>query len=333
MEVNLNNSGLVSDLPTVTVVIINWNSAGLLRHCLENLLLQTFTPQRILIMDNASSDDSALGIESLPNVSLHRLDINLGFAKGNNQALRVCDTDFVALLNPDAFPDATWLENLVTAAQTYPNVTAFGSRQMLAGSCDILDGAGDVYHISGKVWRNGKDKPYLNKKDKPSEIFSPCACAALYRREALLSVGGFDEDYFCYVEDVDLGFRLRLAGHKALYVPDAVVHHVGSGTTGGQHSDFSVYHGHRNLVWTFIKNMPGLLFWLLLPLHVMLNLVTVVYFVLRGQGRVIIQAKFDAIKGIPKMLKKRKVIQQNRKASIKEIWRVLDKRWLPFRRV
>ncbi|MGZ8201342.1 MAG: glycosyltransferase family 2 protein, partial [Methylosarcina sp.] len=91
------------------------------------------------------------------------------------------------------------------------------------------------------------------------------------------------------------------------------------------------YHGHRNLVWTFIKDMPGILFWLLLPLHVLLNLVSVVYFVSRDRGRVILRAKRDALKGIPKMLKKRRKIQQSRKASIAAIWHGLDKRWLPFR--
>ena len=80
------------------------------------------------------------------------------------------------------------------------------------------------------------------------------------------------------MEDVDLGFRLRLAGHRCLYVPKSVVHHVGSGTTGGKNSDFSVYHGHRNLVWTYVKNMPGVLFWIFLPLHLAMNLVVLAVF-------------------------------------------------------
>ena len=104
-----------------------------------------------------------------------------------------------------------------------------------------------------------------------------------------------------------------------------MVHHVGSGTTGGKNSDFSAYHGHRNLVWTFVKDMPGLLFWLLLPLHVMLNLVSIVWFAFRGQGRVVWRAKRDALLGLPKMWRKRQQIQKSRIASISDIWRVLDK--------
>jgi len=117
-----------------------------------------------------------------------------------------------------------------------------------------------------------------------------------------------------------------------MYVPDAVVHHVGSASTGGQHSDFSIYHGHRNMVWAYVKNMPGALFWLLLPLHVLLNLVAVAWFTFRGKGRVILHAKRDAIKGLPRMWAKRREIQTVRVASVWDIWRVLDKRLFPSAR-
>jgi GT2 family glycosyltransferase len=157
------------------------------------------------------------------------------------------------------------------------------------------------------------------------EVFAPCAAAALYRRSTVVDVGGFDEKFFCYVEDVDLGFRLRLAGHRCLYVPQAVATHVGSAATGKK-SDFCVYHGHRNLVWTFVKNMPGILFWLLLPLHVLLNLLTIAWFALGGRGGVIWRAKRDALLGLPKMWRKRQCIQKARVASIAEVWRQLGKR-------
>lgn len=314
---------------TITVIIVSWNSRELLTECLRQLEQQTVQPVRVLVVDNASSDDSAAKAETFNNVTVLRMSTNLGFADGNNQALARCDTEFVALLNPDAFPEPDWLERLLAAASSHPDVAAFGSRQLRQGSPDILDGIGDSYHISGLVWRERYGKQQLAKDLVQQEIFSPCAAAALYRRQALVDVGAFDGEYFCYVEDVDLGFRLRLAGHKAMYVPDAVVHHVGSATTGGQNSDFSVYHGHRNLVWTFVKNMPGTLFWLLLPLHLLLNLVTVGVFIARGQSKVILRAKLDAVKGLPKMWVKRKQIQAARVATVREIWRVLDKRLLP----
>lgn len=311
---------------SVTVLIVNWNSGSLLAKCLQHLEVQTVQPGHVLVVDNASSDESATSTEAFKNVTVRRMKANLGFAAGNNRALAECSTEFVALLNPDAFPEPDWLERLFAAADACPDVAAFGSRQLCQGSPEVLDGIGDSYHLSGLAWRDRHGVRQQASDLVQREIFSPCAAAALYRRQALVDVGGFDEDYFCYVEDVDLGFRLRLAYHKAMYVPDAVVQHVGSATTGGQHSDFSVYHGHRNLVWTFVKNMPGALFWLLLPLHLMMNVTMVVWFIARGQGRVILRAKWDAIKGLPMVWAKRREIQARRVAKVKDIWRVLDKR-------
>lgn len=314
---------------TVIVIIVNWNGGALLEECLAYLKQQTYPPAQILVMDNGSTDGSPERAQQILGVTVRFLGSNLGFAVANNRALSECDADLVALLNPDAFPEQDWLKNLVNASQAYPDIAAFGSRQMIQGLPGTIDGLGDVYHLSGLVWRNGYGRAECAADDIPGKIFSPCACATLYRRDSIVSVGGFDEDFFCYVEDVDLGFRLRLAGYKAMYVPNAIVRHVGSASTGGRHSNFSVYHGHRNLVWTFIKNMPGILFWMLLPLHVLLNLASVAYFSMHGQGKVILTAKWDAIKGIPKMWYKRREIQTNRNASVMAIWRILDKRlWL-----
>jgi GT2 family glycosyltransferase len=312
---------------SVTVIVVNWNSGGLLAECLRRLKAQTIQPARVLLVDNASSDGSVAGAGELAgNVTVLRMNANLGFAAGNNRALAEYDTEFVALLNPDAFPEPDWIERLLAAARAHPEVAAFGSRQLCQGDPDILDGIGDIYHMSGLAWRARHGARQQAQDLVAREIFSPCAAAALYRRQAFADLGGFDEDFFCYLEDVDLGFRLRLAGHKAMYVPDAVVHHVGSASTGGQQSDFAVYHGFRNPAWVFVKNMPGALFWLLLPLHMALNLASILLFSMRGQRRVIFKAKWDALLGIPRMWRKRRAIQANRIATIGRIWKALDKR-------
>lgn len=314
--------------PKVTVVIVNWNGERFLDCCLAALMAQSVKPYEIILLDNASSDESVEIARQFPLVRLILLDQNTGFARGNNLAIEAAskESEWVALINPDAFAEPRWLEELLMAARNNSQFDMFGSKLVNAVDPTVLDGAGDAYHVSGLVWRMGHGMPVLSAvTEDEREVFSPCAAAALYRRGALRKVGGFDEDYFCYVEDVDLGFRLRLAGYRCLYVPQSVAHHVGSGTTGGQHSDFAMYYGHRNLVWTFAKDMPGILFWLLLPLHVMLNLVSIVWFALRGQGSVILRAKRDAIKGLPKMWRKRRAIQNNRMVSVGEIWRILDK--------
>lgn len=311
----------------VTVAIINWNGELFLERCLLALMAQTIKRHEIILVDNASSDGSLEIVRRFPEVRIISLEQNTGFAQGNNLAIKAAskESEWIALLNPDAFVEPKWLEALLIAAESNPEFDVFGSKLVSATDPTQLDGTGDAYHLSGLVWRIGHGDPVSSSVKKENEIFSPCAAAALYRRRALHKVGGFDEDYFCYVEDVDLGFRLRLAGYRCLYVPQSVAHHVGSGTTGGQHSDFSLYHGHRNLVWTFVKDMPGILFWLLLPLHLLLNLASIVWFALRGRGAVILRAKRDALSGLPKMWRKRREIQKNRAVSIGEIWRVLDK--------
>jgi GT2 family glycosyltransferase len=256
--------------------------------------------------------------------------VNLGFAGGNNYLLdKTRDYAWIALVNPDAFLQRNWLKRMLQAASNYPRYAFFASRLMMADRPGMLDGEGDVMNISGLAWRKNHGLAAIRSTGKPEEVFAPCAAAALYRRDALDESGAFDEAYFCYFEDVDLGFRLRLGGHRCLFVPDAVAVHVGSAATGGRHSDFAIYHGHRNLVWSYMKNMPGLLFWLLLPLHVLLNFVTVVWFCAQGKGRLILKAKYDALCGIPGMWKKRHRIQKRRKASIMEIWKALDKSVFP----
>ena len=319
----------------VTVVIINWNGEQFIERCLASLMAQTVKPNEIILVDNASSDKSVEIARLFPLVRIIALDQNVGFACGNNLAIdsSAAESLWIALINPDAFAEPLWLENLLLATESNPRFDLFGSKLVNAVDPMISDGEGDAYHMSGLVWRMGHGAPGLpSTQNVQHEVFSPCAAAALYRRSVLLEIGGFDEDYFCYVEDVDLGFRLRLAGYHCLYVPQSVVHHVGSGTTGGKHSGFALYHGHRNLVWTFVKNMPGILFWILLPLHITLNLVSIIWFTLLGQGRVILRAKRDALLSLPQMWRKRQQIQKTRVASVAEIWSQLDKRWITIKK-
>ena len=314
-------------LTKVTVVIVNWNGDRFLERCLSALLAQTVAPHEIILVDNASSDASLDIVQRFPSVRLLGQNENLGFARGNNLAIEAAaaESQWIALLNPDAFVEPCWLETLLLAVRDYPAFDVFGSKLVNAADPAVLDGAGDAYHVSGRVWRISRGEQMSFISEQVREVFSPCAAAALYRRKALLEVGGFDEDFFCYVEDVDLGFRLRLAGYCCLYVPSSVAHHVGSGTTGGQHSDFATYHGHRNLVWTYVKNMPAVLFWAFLPLHLAMNLAALLVVTLRGQGAVIFRAKRDAVLGLPKMWKKRRQVQRNRVVSWRAVLNVMEK--------
>ncbi len=312
----------------VSVVIVNWNAARFLPQCLKALQQQTLQPERIIVVDNASTDQSCELIASYPEVELMALEDNVGFAQANNLAVSRCKTKWVALLNPDAFPRESWLENLLRQTYVSQNIAALGSLQLMAGHPGVVDGDGDAMHVSGLVWRRG----YGCQGDMPGgaqrivkSVFSVCAAAALYRRDAWVRVGGFDDDFFCYIEDVDLGFRLRLAGFEAVQVTDAIVTHVGSALTGGRRSDFSVYYGQRNLLWVYLKNMPEPLFWLFLPLHFLVQLGTVLRFSVAGHCKTIFLAKASAMRLLPAMWKKRRLIQRSRVATTAMIWRALDK--------
>lgn len=310
----------------IAVIIVNWNSGGLLRRCVQSLSLQTLKPARVIVVDNASSDGSADGIGNvMEGVETVRLDKNVGFAAANNMAAgKAEDCGWVALLNPDAFPEPGWLYALARSARENPSVSFFGSRMINARDPSLLDGTGDEYHVSGLVWRRGFGERVEDHVPPDGGIFSPCAAAAMYARDSFLEAGGFDESYFCYSEDVDLGFRLRLLGRACMFVSGAVVHHMGSGLTS-RHSDFTVYHGHRNLVWTFAKNMPWPLWLLYLPQHLVLNAVTILYFAFKGQGAVILKSKLDALKGLGSALEKRREIQKTRKIGWRDVHRALTK--------
>jgi GT2 family glycosyltransferase len=312
----------------IALVVVNWNGGDTLLRCLRSVAVQERPPERVIVVDNASQDGSMdRAVAEFAFVEPMRMAANVGFAAANNAALRAsADCDWVALLNPDAFAAPSWLARLTAAAERNPEYAAFASQLRQAAQENLLDGAGDIYHVSGLAWRGGHGQP-LPEAGEPRDVFSPCAAAALYRRDALLDVGGFDERYFCYLEDVDLGFRLRLRGHRCLYVPDAVVAHVGSGTTE-KGSAFSTYHGHRNLVWTFFKDMPASLLALYLPQHVLANLLSVVWFSARGQGRAILKAKWDALRGLPAILRERRQVQRARRVRPRELRRAMARGWL-----
>ncbi len=313
-------------LPLVSIIIVTWNSKKYLRTFLDKLSVQIFHNFEVILVDNGSENGELDELqEEYQNLHLYikKLDSNYGFAVANNLGARLACGQWLALINADAYPEPGWLEKLLSIAEQNPKYSFFSSRQIQFNAPDLLDGAGDAYHISGLAWRNGYKLPSKIYGLEQKESFSACAAAALYSREEFLKVGGFDEDYFSYFEDVDLGFRLRLSGAKCLYVPEAVVHHVGSASTG-KRSDFSVYHGYRNLIWTFVKDMPSPLIWIFLPLHIAAILFFAFYLTLRGQGKAIWKAIFDAIRGLPKMIEKRKTIQKNKKIKWAELLKVMS---------
>jgi len=313
--------------PRLSVCIFAYDSGPTLRTCLEHLAVQTFRDFETLVIDNASPDPRDAEIAaSYPFVRLIRNAENLGFSGAGNQAARLARGRWYVLLNPDAFARPDWLAELVAASERHPTVRAFTSVQLAEDQPGYLDGLGDVMTIFGIPYRGG----YLSRdvgQAREGEVFSPCGAAMMIDRTLFQEVGGFDEDFFCYCEDVDLGYRLQLANEPTLLVPGAVVGHVGSASSGGRKSEFSVFHGTRNRFWVLFKNTPALLLPLVVPLHLMA--LTAIY--LRAENRphvrLIWKAVKAAFKSAPKVFRSRAVVQRGRVASMLQIARAMT--WNP----
>jgi len=318
-----------TEQPFFSVLIVNWNSAQYLSECLQALSSQTLADFEVLLLDNGSANPfpiELLGNFPDLNLKFFQSETNLGFAGGNNLLARCAIGNYLILLNADAFPEANWLETIRRAVQRYPD-TFFASKLISARNPALLDGEWNVYHASGLTWRHNHAKAAEHAATHDRAVFSACAAAGAYPRAAFETVHGFDEDFFAYMEDVDLDFRLQLAGYPCVYLADATVRHIGAGSTASR-SGFMLRHGHRNLIWAFIKNMPGGLFWLLLPAHILANLLYVVFSFFIRDGSQLRQGKLEALRGLNKVWAKRRQIQRERKVSVWAVARQLD--WNPF---
>ncbi len=293
--------------PVVSVVVVYYFAGPLFERCLDALANQTWDDFEILVVDNGSDGNSLSELcKAESRIKVITPSGNIGFAAANNLAATQAHGEWLATLNPDAYPDSRWLEALVEASRRNPGFSLFASAQFDHARPELLDGAGDPYSPLGFAWRGGKGKsghllPHEGK------TFGPCAAAALYRKDVLLAAGGFDEAYFCYYEDVDLAFRMLLTGQGCLFIPTARVDHIGSAVSGAQ-SEFSVYHITRNRIWTFVKDMPGPL---LAVLAVPAGIVLLRSLLMKDQ-RIKAGAIKDAIRGFPALLARRREVHAGR---------------------
>ncbi|WP_425410205.1 glycosyltransferase family 2 protein [Hyphococcus sp.] len=318
----------MSQRPLVSVIIVNFNAGERLARCLDCLEQQSFTDFETIVYDNNSEDDS-LVCARLPErkARIIRSPENRGFAAANNAAAREAGGGWIALLNPDAYPQPDWLRRLVEAAERRASADAFGSLQLDAARPDYVDGAGDVCTVFGVAYRGDAGRLKAQYPDE-AECFAPCAAAALYRKDTFLRLGGFDESFFCYGEDIDFGFRLRSAGGIAVQVNQAVVLHEGSGVTG-RRSAFTTYYGHRNRIWLYYKNMPPALYVLTAPLRILMDLALLAKYLPQGLAGTYLKAIFDGYKGLSKLNRKRKEIAAMRRESRARIAPLLC--WSPIK--
>lgn len=247
-----------STSPLISVVIPSWNGLKLLKACLPSIARQTYMPFEAIIVDNGSSDGTAdFVVRHFPDFRLIRLPENMGFAAAANHGIKAAKGEYIAFLNNDAEAHEKWLEELYKAVSAKEK-TGFASSKMLKyRDRKIIDGAGDGYTRFGLAFRRGRSMADNGQYEIEQEVFSACAAAAIFKREVFNSVGLFDEDFFCYLEDVDLCFRARWAGFRGTYAPESVVYHIGGATTGGDFNKKKIYYDVKNTLNIMVKNMPA----------------------------------------------------------------------------
>lgn len=315
---------------SLCVIVVNWNGGGYLLRCLQSVQQQSLRASRVIVYDNASSDGSLEQARArFPEFEFLASGENLGFARANNLCVQRCaDCAWVFLLNPDAVLLPDCVENLAQATQHFPDVDCFAPLIVQDACPALVDSAGIRYPLSGVALQRLRGRPTSGVRECRA-VFAPSAAAGMYRRQAFLNCGGFDESFFAYYEDVDLGFRLCLDGARSMLVPAAAARHVGGGTTGGPGNAYSSYYGQRNFILTYFKNMPWPLFWAGLPLHLVAVARGIAAGVIRGHGSAVLTATKQALAALPAAWMQRRRIQRTRKVSLRLLVKAMELRAAP----
>lgn len=315
--------------PKISIVIPNMNGAHFLRPCLDSLRRQIFTNFELIIIDNASNDDSLIvAKDKIPEAIIYSFEKNEGFAKAVNQGIKMAKGEYIFLLNNDTELDINCLNTLNNFLDQHSDISFCATKMLYFEERNIIDIAGDILTIYGIAHKRGNGEIDSGQYDKGQAIFGACAGAAFYRRSLFEQIGYFDEDFFAYLEDVDISFRANLAGHKCWYVPEAIVYHVDGGTSR-KFQKFALFLTIRNQLYLIYKNFSWPLFFISLP------------FLLIGQTRNflsglknhylkdVFKAYGEFFMNLKTLRKKRNKIQREKTVNALEILHLLSKKY-PF---
>ena len=325
------------------VVIANWNGKKYLEDCLESLCGQSYRSFKIVFVDNGSADGSVDFVrENFPETEIIRLEKNTGFAKGYNigmeKALEDKRVEYVFVLNNDTKLHEKFIESMISCSQRHPDAGSVQPKVLNFFDPEKIDCAGILLSVDGVATNRGYAEKDGKKYDEEKEIFGATGAASLFTRKALektkLSEGEyFDNSHFAYYEDVDLAWRMRLAGFKSYYCPKSVAHHVHSATAGGI-SGFKAYYLNRNRFFTLIKNYPLCRLTAILLIFTPVRYIFLLFRVIMKKGRKgaefsgqskmmvakeILRAWGSVVANIPDLVKKRRAIQKNKKVSSGEM--------------
>ncbi len=334
--------------PLVSIIVVNWNGIRFLDDCLASLRDQTWQNREFVLVDNGSNDGSAerirCWIEQMPRAQAIFLSQNTGFCRANNLAFARAAGEWIALFNNDAVAEPDWLEELMKQKDAIAGLGMLGGKILFQEPPGIIDKAGHLIYWDGQNRGRGTMEPDRAQYDRPEEILWPDACAALYHRRVFEDTGGFDETFFAYGDDADLGMRARLLGWKAWYAPTAIVHHRHSATAGA-YSPLKIMLVERNRLLLAAKNFPLRLL-LQNPFWTLRRFAWYAYAALRrrgsaarfledqGWGRMLLslmRSYAGAARLLPGALRSRRQIQRTRRLSSAEVMDLLRRFRLELR--
>jgi len=315
---------------SVSVIVITFNSSPTIKDCLVSLEEQTLKDFEVILVDNNSFDNTSEIVEyikpalNFPFQTFY-LDRNIGFAGGNNFALKHATGRYIALLNPDAMAENLWLEELVKSMDSHSELGICASK-IIDDKSKVIDSAGDIYTSVLRGFNRGEGESSKRFNDQ-EYIFGASACAVLYRRKMLNGIGFLDEDFFLIHEDTDLNLRAQLSGWKVLYVPTAIVYHKVRSSIGLM-SDTAIYHTLRNSEWVRIKNIPFGVLLRCIPDLLVGALTEFLYFGVKHKRlKLYLKAKADTIRMFSRISKKRAMIMRNKKVSNQYLLNLMTPIW------
>lgn len=334
--------------PQASIIVVNWNRRNLLEECLRSLETQTSSDFELVLVDNGSTDGS---LDSLPRFRFPSLTVirnphNCGFGRAVNQGIQASQGSFIALVNNDAALDPAWLKEMLQGFEMDTRVGMCACKILFADSPRVIDKTGHLMYADGQNYGRGHGEEDRGQYERVEEVLFPDGAAAMYRAEVFESAGLFDEDFFAYGDDADLGLRVRICGWKCLYIPSAVALHHHSATLG-PYAPQKIFLVERNRIWLVWKLFPARQL-IQVPFYSVIRYLFSFWGLVTGRGDAaragrqgsvwrtlwaVLRAQFGAALRVPRMLTKRRNFQRRRQLSALEFARLLGRHSISARQL
>lgn len=296
----------------IDIIIPNWNGEKMLEMCLSSLRNQTSQKFTVTVVDNGSADGSLDLLKTqYPEVQVLPFQENRGFSAAVNAGIKKTSNTWILLLNNDIEMARDCIEILLENCLNQDEFDLFALKMLSFDQRSILDGAGDGILRGGVGYRLGTMEKDCSHYHLRRNVFGACAGAALYRRTLFKAIGLFDEDFFAYLEDVDLNLRAARSGHKCFFLPDAKVYHIGSGSTGSKINQFTICLSTRNNIFVLLKHYSLAMFIRFLPAILIYQLFWFMFVLKNGQLKAYLKGLMQSISLTATMIQKREDIKRS----------------------